>query len=617
MRIVFVSVSVLCLVAAGCSSPEKATSTPPLGTDTSGGLLGSGPGDPFPSALLVDAEGRLALDTSLFGGAFDPSPVNWRRGFSPVQGGVVSLDGVDPAALPTWSALTPGAGGVIAVDLDSGEFIPVHAELDGTGPAADEPLLLIQPKQPMADGHRVAFVVTTDAAPRPARFEAILNGTPPADFEGGTQHIRDLVEELSGHGIAADSVALAWDFPVDAGTAPLASGLAQLAVPETWDFHEIREEGSEGELHNDTWRYARARLEVQDFLVDDWHLNVDADGAIAPTGTTESDIFAVIPRSVVEAGGARGVLFYGHGAGGHPSYDLNTADYKVAATVAAEENRLIILATTTRGLEYNDFLDIFGVTTEPERFLGVAHRVVQGQLNTRALIRAALEGDLLDDPVFEDENGVNLASTDTVFYYGMSLGSFMGTGMMGTGFAPDAAVLAVGGAGFGWTLPRLTSQQAVGDVIVPLVPGALDRQRAWGLWQLGVDPVEPSTHAGAVSSPVLLTENMGDDDVRNGAAEHLARALGASLVEPAHREPWGVPPGSGGPWLFQYDPELGASPMGNAPPPQSNMAHYQNEWPGALEMVTDFLDPDSPGALVFPCGDAPCSASNDGGDGRR
>jgi hypothetical protein len=583
-------------LAAGCQAPP--VPAVPLGTDVSGGLLGAGIADPFPNAFLVE-DGVVTLDSEWFGG-FDPSMTPTRSGFSAVQGSVLSMAGVDDDALPTWGALAPGEGGVVGADLTAGRFIAVHAELDATVSGSAEPLLLVQPMEPVPDGHRVAYAVLTSAAPRPARFEAILNGTPPVDFEGGVVHTQELVAELRDLGIASDTIALAWDFPVDDGSSVLQSTLAQLETPTSWDFYQVLE----GEdVANNTWRYARANLQVQDFLVDDWLLAPD----LQVTGTTDATVIAVIPQSVVDAGGARGLMIYGHGALGHPAYDLNTDDVSHPAIVAAEENELIILATTWRGLEYNDWPDVFSISTDPMRAIGITHRLLQGHLNTQAMIRAALEGDLLQDPVFE-----GLASSDYVAYYGVSLGTIMGTGLLANGLEADAAALQIGGGAFAWLLSRAADFGLLLGQIEGIAPDPLDRQRFWGLVQLNFDPLEPSVHAGRVDTPALMFENMGDDICRNGATELLARAMGAALVEPAHSEPYGLPSDGGGSWLLQYDPELGVPAVDNAPIEDGSGAHYDIIWPGSYPVGSAFLDPDSPGTLVFPCGSQPCSASNPG-----
>jgi len=582
------------------------------GADVSGGLLGLGPAEPFPNAMLLDADGHLDLDPAWFGG-LNTDGLAWRAGFSVAQGSVVSLPDVDPAALPGWETPTPGTGGVVLVDLTEGVFLPVFAELDANN--AIDPALMVQPLVGLTPGHRIAVAVMDSAAPRPDRFEALINGEPPADYEGAACHYRALMDDLSGLGMAVDDIALAWDFPIDDARIPLTSGLAQLQTPTEWDLYDLRQAGDE-DVYNDTWRYRRGTFTVQDFLIDDKYLNVMDDGTIASTGSTEATVVVIIPDSAKDApAGSVPVLIHGHGGFSHPSHDLNTPDWYNPSVHIAETHGMIVVATTFRGLEYNDLTDTLTMAVEPQYLLGIADRGVQGQLNTQALMRMVEEGNLLSDPLFHGESGQVLADASRRFYFGQSLGSMMSFALMGQEDAVEAAVIPVGGGALSWTFQRSSEMAQLSALMKDNWPDPTDLQRVFQLFQLTADPYEPLAYVDAVDTPMLLQAVVGDEAVHSAATEMLARSYGMTVLEPTDVLPFGVEsaPGPLGPSekvLSYYDPELGETHVGNTAAAATGAHMGTQDWPGFLFGASDFLDPASPGIAEHPCGDAPCSVNN-------
>ncbi|MCO4768587.1 MAG: hypothetical protein KDA24_01060 [Deltaproteobacteria bacterium] len=613
----------LCCGLAACPSgepDEPAEPTPApvdFGTDVSGGLFGVGPEDPFPNAFLGAEDGRLDLDPAWFGG-LPTEAIAWRQGFSRNQPIVATIEGLSGDGLPDGSDGDASDDAVFMVDLVTGDRVPVIAELDENVVPGRSPALLIQPVRPLTAPGRAAVVVTTDALPRPERFEALVAGTPPADYGGAALHYRALMEDLAGAGVSSDGVALAWDFPVDMGNAQLESGLAQRTLPTEWDFYDVRDLGESNALHNETWRYARAKLTVQDFLRDDMFLDVAPDGTISQTGTTDIDVFAIIPSSVADApAGSVPVLLYGHGATAHPSYDLNTPNWRHPAVVAAERNGMIVLATTWRGLEFNDLDDLLTLDQNPERLIGVANRLVQAMVNTRVLVDVIEDGALFQDEVFQGAQGQALVDNSSLSYLGVSVGSVMGTALLAQeGVDVDAAVMTVGGGPLGFVIPRAAQVADLLEAFAEAIPEPTSRRRAFALFQLFTDAVDGINYPESIAGSRLYVENMGDDTVWNIATENLARAGGLTLLAPSHSAPWGIPVesgplGPGDPILFQYDPQLGPSPTGNNPPDTTG-AHGALQWSGLFDLVTAFLDPSGPGVASTPCGEDPCAADNDG-----
>lgn len=590
-----------------------------FGTDVSGGLLGNGRGDPFPNATLVGEQGLDLTDAVPLSAT--PIPVDrvaWRTGFSPVQTSVIRLPDVNPDALPSWREPTPGEGGVLLLDLDTGEFLPVMAELDAYPDDNPEPVLLVRPQIAVPYGHTVAVVVTTDAAPRPERFDRIVDGDPPENFGGGVAHWRELMDTLEANGIARDDVAVAWDYPVGDGTKPLRSALEQIDTGGDWTFTRIREKDAGDTVGYGAWRVAEGRFEVTDFLVDDVWLDLGADGSVAPTGTDEATLYVHVPESVKDApAGSVPVLVFGHGIFARPADHLDTS-WSSSPLWLAEELGMIIVATRWRGLDYDDVPGALSVANDFGNLPTIGDRMVQGQANTRTLVEMVASGALLADPVFQGASGQSLADPEAIYFQGMSMGSIEGAVLVANDAPIRASVLHIGGSTWSTMLERSSNWGVFEDLVKRVMEDPRERQRVYSLLQLYVDPVDPAAYAEDLrDKSVLLQENLGDESVSNIGTRLLARSIGLPLLEPAHEGVLGVsgaaaplPPGARA--YVQLDPGKGEPPDENRPAPSSGAHAGTEAWPGTRAQMRDFLTPGTEGSVVHHCGEEACSSSNRG-----
>lgn len=602
------------LLLVGCKGP----SDPDPGGEIVHGLLGDGPLNPFPTRELVDEDGFLAIPGEALPATTTPLDVErfqgWRTGFSPAQTAVLRLPGIDPSRLPSYDAPTPGEGSVRLADLTVGEWLPVLAELDAWEGAV-EPALLIRPLVHLPAGHRIAVAVTTEAVARPAPFDQVLAGE--SDVDG--VHYAALLSELAALGLPEDEVAVAWDFPIGDGARPLRSATSQVTLDGGFHFERIRDldDGDHVALH--TWRAAEGRFTVQDFLVDDAFLNLAADGSVSPSGVTEADLYVHIPTSVADAPeGTVPVLIFGHGIFGWPGRYLDDKAVESGVNALAEELGMIVVATTWRGLTFNDRVEVIQASQDLGRLPVVTDRLVQGLVNTQSLVELTRDPTFRDHEVLRGRSGQVLIDPERTYYYGISLGAIEGMVLLAQGAPLDAAAFHVGGSMWSTMLERSSNWLAFELFVTETVPDPADRQLMYALSQLFWDPVDPMSWAPELSElDFLLQEAIGDEQVPNFTTEALARSVGLPVLEPRVTSPLGIepiapdlPPGSRA--LAQFDPEVALPAPVNRPADVTGAHDLPRTWPGTHAQTVDYLTPGAEGQIRHHCGDAPCSASNPG-----
>ncbi len=605
----------------GCTGPDDSDDdsdvVPPVGE----GLVGDHPLNPFPVGALHMVDGAVALDPEDFEletqTPLKVERVAWREGFSVAQTSVLALPDLDPSGFPDWRMPTPGEGSVRLVDLTDGEWLPTYAELDAHPDA--EPTLLVRPLLAVEPGHRVGVVVTTAAAAPVERFHALLDGPPPPDLEDHAEHFRELVDQLGDLGVSEDDIAIAWDYPVGDGTAPMRSMWEQVELPTTWSFDDIDELDAGDTVAPFTFRAAQGTYTTTDFLVDDLGLQLGADGSVSPTGTVGAHLYVHVPESVADApAGSVPVLLFGHGIFSEPEAYLGESDDPSRVDRLAEEAGVIVVGTRWRGLTTPDLTGAVAAAGDFARIHEVTDRLVQAQANTKGLIRLMDEGDLFDDPVFEGRQGQNLVDRDALRYYGISLGGIEGAVMLVDEPPLDAAVLHVPGGIWSTMLERSSNWTLFELALQQTVPDPLQRQRLYAtsqLWWDAADPISYTSELANVQTPYLLQEAIGDEQVPNMTTRALARSIGLSQIGPVVEPVWGLdtvmaplPPGSSG--YVQLDPERPLPPDTNTPAPVTNAHTTPRKWVETQTMTLGFLEPGAEGTVVSPCGSTACTDSN-------
>ncbi|MCB9688531.1 MAG: hypothetical protein H6735_26070 [Alphaproteobacteria bacterium] len=602
-------------LVAGCSGGDD--TTPTEVEDVGEGLLGTGWANPFPTAALV-TDGHLDLrDLPTTGDA--PIPVErlaWREGFSPAQVSVMRLDGVDDSRFPRASAIAPGEGSVRMVDLTAGAYVPCMAELDAY-PEALERATLVRPLHALPYGHRIAVVVTTDAVARPDRFDAMLSDRPPPSLAEQAPHWKSLMADLEAFGIPSDEIAVAWDFPVADGTLPLRAALDQVAPPGGHAFTTVRSAADGDRVVGRTWRAAVGTYRVQDFLVGDRSLQLDADGRPSVVGETDAYLYVHVPDSVKDApAGSVPVMVFGHGIFSEPEAYLDEPDDPSGVVQLADELGVIVVATMWRGLCAPDRMVPITVAGDFSQISELTDMLVQGQVNVRTLLEEVRSGDLVDDPVFTGASGQALVDRGHVVYYGISLGGIEGAVLLAQDPPVDAGALHVGGSMWSTMLERSSDWLAFEILMRVSVPDPSDRQVLYALSQLWWDPVDPIAWTPELSTtPFLLQESIGDEQVANLTTEALARSVGLPLLAPEVRVPWEMATEVGplpGRALVQFDPEVPLPTEANRPADVTGAHEAPRTWDGTRAQVVDYLTEATSRLVVHHCDEAACSASNQG-----
>ncbi len=614
MRTLLAATVVIALAA--CQHEDAPGTTAPTGTapdpvDLSEGLLGEGRVNPFPNALLIDTTGHLALQADdLPPGGATPMPVErmaWRTGFSAAQPAVLVGHELDPSGFPGVD--TPaGTGTVRLLDRTAGAWLPCLAELDAHPQVADEdlvPSLIVRPLVGLPDGHDIAVAITTEAMDRPERFQAVMTG----DL-GAYQARHDaLVADLEAAGLPPDELALAWDFPVQHGTRPLATALALdpalLAVDLSVDAAPRTPQA---------WATATGSVTVPGVLDDDLHLRLDATGAAQAGPDAQAHVYIHVPASVADApSGSVPVLFFGHGIFASPEYYLDDPTDDNGVLALADELGAIVVATNWRGLTTPDLIVTTLAATDFARLAEVTDRLVQAQVNLRALMNGVAAGQLLDHPDLRGAQGQVLFDPDRLYYYGISLGGIEGAVLWAEGGAPvERAALHVGGAMWSTMLERSSNWTLFDVPLQSTVPDPADRQLLFAFSQLLWDPVDPMTWSDPLRERDLLLQiSIHDEQVPNFASDALARTVGLPVLAPEVGDPMGLAP-SAGPLdrgYTQFDPDKPALPDSNRPAPTTEAHTTPRDWPGQRHQVVHFL---TTGEVAHFCGDAPCTSSNVG-----
>lgn len=599
-----VRVSVLSwLLLAACSGTHDAVSAPD-------GLLDQGAFGPYPNADLV-VDGHVALPDGLPSAAtpWDAGRVAWRTGFSPVQVSVArlwDLADIDPASLSGQAGIGTG-GSVRIVDLDDGTELPCFAELDAYPDAGNHRALLVRPMQAMPVGHTVAVVLTdavTDTAGAAFPHDAWDRAT------ATLPHYADLAARLDALGVS--DVALAWDFPIGDGTAPVRAIAAQAPLPTAYTLDRVRtaDTPDDGAVPPGTWKNAEGTFTSANYLVDDVAFDLQADGTPAPQGDAAMQLFVHIPESARGAApGTVPVVIFGHGLLSSPELYLADADDPSGVIALSNRMNAIVVATVWRGLTYDDLVHAVGVSGDFARIHELTDMLGQGVANTLALERLVAEGPLLDDPMFE-----GLADRNAISYYGISLGGIEGAVTLANQSRIDHAVLHVGGSAWSTMLERSSDWPAFEQGVVRTIPDAADRQLLYAMMQLYWDSVDPASYVEDLRGrTILFQEAIGDNQVPNLTSELLWRSLGAPLAEPWVAVPYGfdtVTLPRVGPVVVQYDPMLPLPAEENRPAADTGAHNVPRLWPGcAAQTAHALLDG---GEVIQTCGDAACSAENTG-----
>src|SRR5579871_1700006 len=216
------------LLILACSQPPDAANPDPNCQPIAAGdcLL------PWPSSFYMQADSstatglRVALPAAALpptqvGKAFDVSRLNRLDGFSPATTLVVNLKArVDETKLPFYTDYSQSVAASSTVQLlrfDTGERVPLFAEVDHNALADEDQVLLIHPAVRLRPKTRYVVALQNIVDDNGARvvvapFESLKNGDFPSTSRLAKLDYNPIFNLLSQQGVSKDALTLAWDF---------------------------------------------------------------------------------------------------------------------------------------------------------------------------------------------------------------------------------------------------------------------------------------------------------------------------------------------------------------------------------------------------------------------
>lgn len=607
---------------------------------------------PFPSNAYR-ADGRVAFPTigmpvNAGGVAIDPAEWNRNDGFSPNTPILTHLADLDAeaSALPSWTDLEASLADdatVVLIDTDSGERVPLWAELDAKAASDDDRLLEIHPAVPLREGATYAvalrgLVANSGGPVEPTALfrtyrDALTTELP--EVEDRRDTMEATFAALGAAGVDRTDLQLAWTFTT-ATTENIAGrmlairddALAQLgdsapaftitsATPNTDEGIALQVEGT---------------FTVPNYLTGDGSpgnrffygegVTPVADELPVQNGTLEAPFVCNISDATMNGTGAAHLVQYGHGLLGS-NREINAGNVRAMAN----EHDVVFCATKWAGMSEDDIGNAITALGEFSRFPTMADRLQQGVLNTIVMGRLMTAADgLVSDANFQRADGTPLIDTSVLNYDGNSQGGIMGLMLSAVSPDIDRSALGVMGMNYSLLLSRSVDFTTYEAIMKPAYPNDLDRVLILAitqmLWDRGegagyVQHVTADPYPGTPAKTVLLHVAFGDHQVSELTAMIAARAMGATIHRPVTADSrsrevdpgWGIETTtypSTGSSLVIWDSGSDPIPLENLPPSTSRDSHEDPRAdPDVRRQKAAFLFDDT---LIDVCAGAPCTA---------
>lgn len=593
-------------------------------------------GLPFPSTFYMREDASSATgwrvqlgETTLpvNSNGYQPIPRYWneRDGWSPLTPMLahlpgVSLDGV--IGHDELGAFLDEDAKTVVVDVETGERVPHFVELDMSHEDDERRLLMLRPVAPMQYGHRYVvglrgLVDESGASIAPSEaFQALRDGegSEDPDVEGRRAVYDEVVfPALEAEGWSRGEVQLAWDFVVGSREGIMGrmlwmrdDALDRIAEGPGYTVDEVVEFTAEENEH--TARRVYGTMTVPLYTEADSANTVltrDAEGMPYANGETTVPFTVIVPRTLVDDPRPAPVVQYGHGLlGGQGEVE--------GGYLAEVSDRYgwILIAVDWTGMKAVDTLAISGIIAggnasspadQPaglDRFAVVPERSMQGFVEALAAMRL-ITGPLAADAALmatDPESGESVALVDPErrYYYGNSQGGILGGAYLALSTDVQRGVLGVAGMPYNLLLDRSHDFDSFFAMFRIMYPDAAQTMLWLGLIQTLWDQGEPSGYGLAVNQEplegtepkeVLLQVAIGDNQVTTLGAHVMARAYGATLLDPPVREVWGLPTASDevtGSALVEWHYGL-EEPYTNVPPDGED----PHEWPRREELAQE------------------------------
>lgn len=602
---------------------------------------------PFPSSYFTTEDAttatglRVALPPSLLpantqGAHFDPSLLNRLDGASAATTLIAYFPSrVDPADLPGPDRIADSTSPTSAVQLlrfDTGERVPLFAEIDANAKPDERQALLIRPVIRLAPATRYVAVVQKlhridgSALPPLSGFGALRDGATRAGSvrRGLAPRYEEIFQALASAGITRGDLQLAWDFTT-ASDEPIQGRLVKMrdeafaykgsgAPPPPVTFTTVDESPADmPELR----RRIVGTFTAPSFLTADDDggagLNLDAQGEPVIRDYGQFPLAIHVPACAEKATLPLPVVIYGHGSYNSAANEMAT-EYQRSII-----NRLCVVEVGSDWLgraagDTAFFLQ--NVLMDASQIHVPTERLHQAQVNFIMLARLLKSGALKGLPELT-LGGKPLLDTSRVYYYGISEGGIQGATFMALTPDIDRGALNVP-CGF-WSMFFWRSSDF--HPILPFLrieyPEALDLQVLMGLTQPLWDYTDPATYAphllhdplpGSMPKKILYQEGINDASVPNQTTRAMVRTMGIPLLSPPFESVPGVteqegPLDSG---YAQFDigsmPRIGGD---NVPPPTSDVHETIRLLEPVQQQLQLFLR--EGGKVENTCGGKPCA----------
>jgi hypothetical protein len=567
---------------------------------------------------------------------------------------------LDTSNLPTPFDLEASMGPespVQLIDMDTGERIPVWAEIEQRGATPAEQALVLRPMRGMPFGHRVAAVITDTlrhqdgAVPAsPPAFAALRDGRPTDSdsIERRRPSFDTLFALLEAQGMSRDRVVLAWQAVVlsretaqdalpamvELAAAGVDTNAPELTITACYSHAEedrdplgldcaLDDPRTDAPLNPLTWRRIFGEVALPNFLGPDGRVTRDAAGQPVQQGTVHAEFVVNVPASLRGAGeGAAPLVTFGHGLLMDPGFYIADDDDYNGQMVLADRLGAIFIGTRWTGLSSTDLGQAAGVILDPDTAPAFADTLMQGIVH-QILMVPFVEHALMHHPLLSADDGSgSLVDPTRLGYTGISQGGIYGTTLMALSPYVQTGVLHVPASGYVHLLPHSTEFATFQALLDAQVPDLHEQQVFFAFGQRVFDAGDPINHiAHVVDDPLtpLGPKNalwqcaVGDMLAPWFGCDALMRTGGIPTADPEVWPVWGLDPIStptapGASALQYFDPQLGVPELTTADP-QSFGAHTalrrNDEIHAQHEAFFAFDDPPAAGTIIDPC-DGPC-----------
>lgn len=467
-----------------------------------------------PTGMRVDTSGDRAPWSQGLPPALEPllAAVDVLSGFGHNGAVLLSFDG-DVGALAGVTEVPSATDPLQLLDLDSGERVPIRAELGDDGRH-----VMVQPLRPLVAGTEHGLVLTTahlssagDCVSPAWALREILVG------EGELAHLSPRYAELAAAaGIEIDQISAATVFTTHDDLGVMVDAAADIRGRSyTWTEAPTCDEDRECRGVFDAWDYRQ----------DDW---------LQDATPTEAWSLEVRAWMTGLGPGPHPTVIYGHGMNGSRNDGAVWADIL---------NPLGIAVVASDAMRHGDHPTAGGSGASGANFLGIDLSAgvldglaLRGNFNQTTLDRLQLIELLKANPDL-DGDGLDDVDPDQLAYVGVSLGGLLGSSLLALSEDLELGALPVGGG----HLVVFATESDLTELLLPFFAAVLGSQdvfdRFLPVLQSVMDPADPASFAPMVARRVrvphlLLPVAQQDEVVPPAAGRALARALALPHVPP-------------------------------------------------------------------------------------